>query len=81
MPLIVIPHTAEQALTAARVAELGLGLALDRATVTAASLKEAVERVAHEPSFRERARRMQKDVRDAGGYRRAADAPQALVAR
>jgi MGT family glycosyltransferase len=81
VPLVVIPQMAEQAVTAARVAELGLGLALDRASVTAASLKEAVERVAHEPSFRERARRMQQEVRDAGGYRRAADALHAPRAR
>jgi MGT family glycosyltransferase len=81
VPLVVIPQMAEQAVTAARVAELGLGLALDRASVTATSLREAVERVAHEPSFRERAQRMQQEVRGAGGYRRAADALQALVRR
>ncbi len=79
VPLVVIPQMAEQAVTAARVAELGLGLALDRASVTADSLRAAVERVAREPSFRERARLMRKEVRDAGGYRRAADALQASM--
>jgi len=81
VPLVVIPQMAEQAVTAARVTELGLGLALERASVTAASLREAVERVAQEPSFRERARHMQREVRAAGGYRRAADALQAQLAR
>jgi UDP:flavonoid glycosyltransferase YjiC (YdhE family) len=35
---------------------------------------EAVERVANEVSFRERAQSMQRITREAGGYQRAVDA-------
>lgn len=81
VPLVVIPQMPEQALTGARVAELGLGVVLERTSVTASSLGQAVERVAKEPSFRERARSLQAEVQAAGGYRRAAEALLALRSR
>lgn len=74
VPVVVIPQLAEQPLNAQRVAELGLGLALQKETVTVEQLRQAVERVASEPGFREKAKGLQQDVRSAGGYRRAADA-------
>jgi MGT family glycosyltransferase len=72
VPLVVLPHTREQEATAGRLVELGLGLQLDETTTTAEQLREAVERVSSELSFRERAWAMQRELRDAGGYRRAA---------
>jgi UDP:flavonoid glycosyltransferase YjiC (YdhE family) len=65
---------AEQPLNAHRVAELGLGLALDKQTVTVEQLQQAVARVANEPEFRTKVRTMQQEVRASGGYRRAAEA-------
>ncbi len=53
---------------------LGLGVQLDTGSVTAATLREAVERVANDPQYRKRAQDMQQVTRDAGGYQRAADA-------
>jgi len=58
VPLVVIPHILAQEVTARRVQELGLGLALDTATVTADHLREAVAQVAHDPTFRKRAQDM-----------------------
>ena len=74
VPMIVIPQMIEQALTARRVEELGLGISLDRDTVTVETLQEAVTRVSSDPVFRERTQAMQQEVRNAGGYRRAVDA-------
>jgi MGT family glycosyltransferase len=74
VPVVVIPQMAEQPLNAQRVAELGLGLALEKQTVTVEQLRQSVARVADEPEFRARARGMQQDVRESGGYRRAAEA-------
>jgi MGT family glycosyltransferase len=74
VPVVVIPQMAEQPLNAQRVAELELGLALDRQSVTVEQLRQSVARVADEPEFRARGRGMQQEVRDSGGYRRAAEA-------
>ncbi|EPX55290.1 antibiotic resistance macrolide glycosyltransferase [Cystobacter fuscus DSM 2262] len=74
VPVVVIPQMAEQPLNAVRVAELELGLALQRETVTVEQLRRAVARVSSEPAFREKARSMQQEVRASGGYRRAAEA-------
>ncbi len=74
VPMIVIPQMMEQALTARRVEELGLGISLDRDTLTVQTLQEAVIRVSSDPAFRERAQAMQQEVRKAGGHRRAVDA-------
>jgi len=81
VPVVVIPQMAEQPLNAQRVADLGLGVALQKETVTVELLQQAVARVAGEPSFREKVQRMQQEVRSAGGYRAAVDALLAFRAR
>jgi len=75
----VNPNINEQKITAQRVQQLGLGIAIDEAAVTANALKEAVSRISHEPGFAKRAQRMQQIVREAGGCQRAADALQDYV--
>lgn len=79
VPLVVVPQMIEQAQTAARMAELGLGVQLDPQTLDAATLRAAVDRVGHDRLVRERLAAMQRAVRAAGGYERAADAIQAHV--
>lgn len=79
VPLVVIPQISEQAVTARRVQELGLGVALDRQTVTTAVLREAVAQVAHDLTFRTRAQAMQQVIHEAGGYQRATDALMGFV--
>ncbi len=74
VPMIVIPQQGDQFATGQRIAELGLGLMLDNNTVNVTALREAVERVANESAFRQRAQQMQQLTHDAGGYQRAADA-------
>lgn len=79
VPVIVIPHTNEQTLTAERVETLGLGIALNEAGLTKDTLQKAVARILDEPAFGVRVRSMQKEVREAGGYLKATDALQAYA--
>jgi len=74
VPLVVVPQMPEQEMTARRVQELGLGLALEKETLTAEKLRAAVEQIAHDPSFRARVQEMQHEIRQAGGFQRAVDA-------
>jgi MGT family glycosyltransferase len=74
VPMVAIPQMIEQATNAQRMAEMGLGVMLEKEAVNATALREAVERVVNEASFRERAQSMQRITRESGGYLRAADA-------
>ncbi|MFL5700975.1 MAG: nucleotide disphospho-sugar-binding domain-containing protein [Ktedonobacteraceae bacterium] len=74
VPLVVIPQMLEQRITAKRVEELGLGIALDSNAVTVDRLQEAVRRVASEPQFRTRVQHMRDIIRESGGAHRAAEA-------
>jgi len=74
VPLVVLPQMLEQRVTAKRVEELGLGIALERNALTGDLLQEAVTRVASEPEFRTRVQQMRDSLRESGGARRAADA-------
>ncbi|MEU9121009.1 macrolide family glycosyltransferase [Streptomyces sp. NPDC048506] len=71
--LVAVPQMPEQAANAGRVAELGLGEKLDPATVTAASLRAAVDRVVADSTVRANLDRMRKVVRESGGAARGAD--------
>ncbi|HEX6499076.1 MAG TPA: macrolide family glycosyltransferase [Micromonosporaceae bacterium] len=74
VPMVVIPQTPEQELTAERVVDLGLGVRLDRAATNPTSLRAAVDRVTRAGGYRTRLARMRAAVRAAGGARAAADA-------
>jgi MGT family glycosyltransferase len=73
VPMVVVPQQPEQAMTAARVAELGLGVALESGHVTAGALGDAVTTISGDPGYRSRLTHMQQAARDEGGYLRAAD--------
>jgi MGT family glycosyltransferase len=79
IPMVAIPQMPEQAMTAQRIEELGLGLMLDKNTVTPESLRLAVERMMTDASFRTRVSEMQHHVRNAGGYKKATDAIMAFA--
>jgi len=80
VPMVIIPHTNEQKMTAKRVEELGLGIALDEsAAVTAEVLREAVAQVTLDLHYKERVEAMQHLVCEAGGYNRATDGLQNYV--
>lgn len=74
VPMVVLPQMLEQELTARRIAELSLGIALDQENLTAEQLREAVGRVLGDPVIAQRVQSMQQTVRAAGGYLRATDA-------
>lgn len=74
VPMVLIPQQPEQYMHAQHVVDLGLGVMLDKGSVTASTLREAVEDVAHDEAYRERAQRMRQSVSAAGGYQRAVDA-------
>lgn len=79
VPMVVIPPGVEQAATARRIVDLGLGIALEQKDLTAEALRGAVERIHADPAFYERARAMQQQVREAGGASRAADTMQSFA--
>lgn len=78
VPLVVIPQQFEQASVAARIVELGAGLALGNrlpfGQVTAAELRRAVEQAfAARERYQQVAARLGESLRTAGGHIRAAD--------
>lgn len=78
VPLLLVPQQAEQALTAARMVELGAGLRLEQTSPE--SLRAAAEKVLNEPGYRLRATHLGASLRQAGGPPRAADLVLARVA-
>jgi MGT family glycosyltransferase len=73
VPLVVIPQMLEQRITAERVEELGLGLALSSHAITADLLRDACTHVNSDPSIRARVQQMQQTLRQLGGAQSAAD--------
>jgi MGT family glycosyltransferase len=73
VPMVVVAHHHEQQANAERIAELGLGVPLDRATLTADAVLAAVERVVGDPEHARRAAALAAEGRAAGGAPRAAD--------
>jgi len=73
VPLVVIPVTGDQPLVAKRVNEVGAGIRLDRKELTSESLREAVEKVMYDVTFKGNSRKVGESLRNAGGYNRAVD--------
>lgn len=73
VPLVVIPVAGDQPIVAKRVEELGAGIQLDRRQLTADQLRAAAERVLHNPSFAENSRKIGDSLKEAGGFKKAAD--------
>jgi MGT family glycosyltransferase len=71
VPLLLVPQQMEQTLVAARVAELGAGLALPRRG-NEATLQAFADRLLREPSFHTKADELSGTLRKAGGVPRAA---------
>jgi MGT family glycosyltransferase len=74
VPMVVLPQMMEQEMTARRIEELGLGVALDQENLTAEQLRESVTRIQQNPMITQHVQAMQQTVHAAGGYQRAADA-------
>ena len=73
VPMLVFPQIGDQFFVAHRVAELGVGLALDADLISADYLRTQAERVLADASYGENAVRVQESLRAAGGYVTAAD--------
>jgi MGT family glycosyltransferase len=85
VPLVVVPQQFEQLMNARVVTTRGAGLELDGYVtgdgVTAVDLRQSLEKILTEMSTRETAKAIGKTLREAGGYRKAADELQAFAAK
>ena len=73
VPLVMVPQMIEQEINAYRAQELGLGIMLEKETLTAEKLRTAVEQMAHNADFHAHVQVMQQAMHQSGGYQRAAD--------
>lgn len=75
VPMIAIPQMDEQAVTAGQIEKLGLGIAFHgKESVTAQSLKMAIETILQADSYRETLQEFSADMRSLGGAKASADA-------
>jgi MGT family glycosyltransferase len=84
VPLILIPHQFEQLLNARCVTAREAGLIIDdqiqSRPVTAEKLRQSLQDVLANPHYAENAQRIQKILRETGGFRQAVDAIQTYLA-
>jgi MGT family glycosyltransferase len=73
VPLVVVPQMGEQAIVGRQVEQLGAGLCLTMEEATASGLRESVQRLLDDDSFRRHAELVRGSFLDAGGPARAAD--------
>jgi len=73
IPLIVIPQSADQPVIAKQVENLGAGIKLHMKELTEEQLRESVELVLNNPSYKEAALNLKGSFRKSGGYKEAAD--------
>ncbi|MFG6201018.1 macrolide family glycosyltransferase [Nonomuraea sp. JJY05] len=73
VPMLVVPHGADQPLVARRVVELGAGLSIRARDAQAGPVNALARRLLDEPRFRAAAATLQAAQHQAGGYPRAAD--------
>ena len=78
-PLLIYPQSAEQAVIATRVEELGAGRTIDGGGATPDGIRAAAARVLSGP-YRDRARTVARTFRQSGGATAAADAIEGLLA-
>ncbi|SFW75778.1 macrolide family glycosyltransferase [Amycolatopsis australiensis] len=79
VPPVVVPRTLEQEIVADRVTELGLGVRVDPAGVTAEALRAAVTGLAADATARANVARMREHITGAGGAAAAADRVEARL--
>jgi MGT family glycosyltransferase len=73
VPIVALPRSADQPAMGSRIAHAGVGLLGSFRRSTAWQIRELVERVLSEETFRQRAQDMQKALAAAGGVCRAAE--------
>ncbi|WP_367888190.1 macrolide family glycosyltransferase [Bacillus wiedmannii] len=73
IPLIVIPQSADQPVIAKQVENLGAGIKLHMKELTEEQLRESVELVLNNPSYKEAALNLKGSFQKSGGYKQAVD--------
>ncbi|QOS79479.1 glycosyl transferase [Paenibacillus sp. JNUCC31] len=73
VPMVMIPLTSDQPLVASRVQELGAGITLDKNSLSTTDLREAIVEILSNPFYKQQAYLIGESLRQAGGYKRAAD--------
>lgn len=73
VPLIVIPQSADQPIIAKQVVHVGAGIKLQMQSLTANHLREAVDHVLSDLSYKKAVSNISESFRNSGGYRRAVD--------
>ncbi|MDJ1476173.1 glycosyltransferase [Bacillus sp. LS15-K4] len=73
IPLIVIPQSADQPVIAKQVENLGAGVKLHMKELTEEQLRESVELILNNPTFKEAALNLKESFRKSGGYKQAVD--------
>lgn len=79
VPMIVVPHMADQRLNGQRVEELGLGVVLD--TVTEEGVRSLVSQLMSDSAISARVKDMRRMIHQAGGSALAADVVEEELAR
>lgn len=77
VPLLCCPQTAEQGAVAARICQLGAGIPL--ASLTAENIKDGLELLMEEGSYRSKAEKIGESFRRCGGAKAAADKIESLI--
>jgi UDP:flavonoid glycosyltransferase YjiC (YdhE family) len=78
VPLVCAPITLDQPITTGQVVRAGAGRKVSFARATSAEVREAIDAVLHDPSYRAAAGRIGASLRAAGGAATAADRLEAL---
>ncbi|MCL4338639.1 hypothetical protein M1271_03045 [Patescibacteria group bacterium] len=73
VPMLFFPFIQEQRANAARVQELGAGISWDKKPVEKDSFMTAVNELLTNKTYKENAHKIEKTLKDAGGYKKAAD--------
>ena len=68
VPMVAIPLFAEQPINAQRLTELGIGLTIDPTELTRETLHTAVDQVLHNPTFRVKAKGLQRRMLGLPGF-------------
>lgn len=71
VPLVLFPQTSEQEAVAGRTEELGAGIRLK--SIEGKDIKEALETILYEPSYKENAKRISESFKSSGGIREAVE--------
>lgn len=80
LPLVVLPVANDQPGISARITYLGLGESIPLSKLTAANLRQRVNRVLTTPSYREQCAKIAEDIRRTNGPARAAELIEAAFA-